>query len=235
MQASLLDEFASIFDGQKYIHRRSNLGDQVAVRLFEDLYALNRSHKLKTRVATRERVVNTGNRRRGVKARRGDGTFGELVPGAAPIEVPEYDVGRGEIASVEIGVEVKVLAKAMIKQIDRVIGDLVKQVDHFRRGGSQPICVGVVGVNYADHCTSYEGDRSYKTDGRKYAHPVQEATEAEKRLVEQAKPKFDEFLVLRYLATNEPPYRFAWKDEQGTALDYGAVMARLSAAYERRF
>ena len=50
------------------------------------------------------------------------------------IEDPGFAVARGPVATVEIGVEVKILAKAMIKQIDRVIGDLVKQVTHFRRG-----------------------------------------------------------------------------------------------------
>ena len=65
---------------------------------------------------------------RGVAARRGDGTFGEIIPGEAPILDQGYLVARGPIATVEIGVEVKILAKATIKQIDRVINDLRNQV-----------------------------------------------------------------------------------------------------------
>ena len=52
-----------------------------------------------------------------------------------------YLVARGPIATVEIGIEVKILAKAMIKQIDRVINDLRNQVVQFKRGGGNPICI----------------------------------------------------------------------------------------------
>jgi hypothetical protein len=37
----------------------------------------------------------------------------------------------------------------MIKQIDRVTGDLQKQVPQFPRGGGNPICVALVGINHA--------------------------------------------------------------------------------------
>ena len=57
-------------------------------------------------------------------ARRGDATFGEIIPGETPVVEPAIRLTRGPIATVEIGVEVKILAKAMIKQIDRVINDL---------------------------------------------------------------------------------------------------------------
>ena len=78
------------------------------------------------------RVLNAQNLRRGVASRRGDGTFGELVPGVAPFEMSGFKVARGPVATIEIGTEVKILAKAMIKQIDRVMGDLVGQVRTFR-------------------------------------------------------------------------------------------------------
>src|SRR5437667_4046459 len=68
----------------------------------------------------------------------------------------------------------------MIKQIDRVIGDLVRQVEEFRKTGGQPICIGFVGVNSAAGYTSYEGEREWPTDGKKHKHPVQEAAEAER-------------------------------------------------------
>ena len=140
------------------------------------------------------------------------------------------------MATVEIGVEVKILAKAMIKQIDRVQSDLAHQAQQFRHraGSSQPICVGIVGINYADVTTSYEGDRSYRTDGGKYKHPVQEAEQARLRLAAVAR-KYDEFLILKYRARNEPPYSFEWVNQKDTAMEYGAALIRISNEYQRRF
>jgi hypothetical protein len=232
----LLDEFQRLFNGKRYLHRQSTSGDLVAAHLFEDLGAIAKSKLLQSRIDERSRVLNTQNLRRGIKARRGDGTFGELIPNVEPLIETGYVVGRGPIATVEIGCEVKILAKAMIKQIDRVIGDLVKQVAQFRHGAGNPICVGIVGVNHADTYTSYEGERAWPTDGTgKYKHPVQEASEAESRLLIQAKPSFDEFLILRFRARNEPPYVFEWLDLRSTGLDYGAILTRISREYERRF
>ena len=105
--------------------------------------------------------MNTRNQRRGIQARRGDGTFGEIVPGAVAVQDPRFTVARGLVATVEIGVEVKILAKAMIKQIDRVSNDLDNQIRQFRKGAGDPICVGIVGINHSPFCTGYEGDRAY--------------------------------------------------------------------------
>jgi hypothetical protein len=140
------------------------------------------------------------------------------------------------VATVEIGVEVKILAKAMIKQIDRVESDLTHQVQHFKKraGSSKPICVGVVGINYASVVTSWEGDRSYRTDGVKYKHPIQEADQARARLREVA-GEYDEFLILRYRATNEPPHPFEWVDESDTRQSYIAALQRISNEYQARF
>jgi len=192
MDYRLLAEFKGLFDGKKYLHRDSSRGDWVAHHLYEDLISLGKSKLLAERVAKGEHVLSTRNTRRGIKARRGDGTFGELIPGVIAIVDPGFTVARGPIANVEIGVEVKILAKAMIKQIGRVTTDLKTQVDHFHRGAGTPICVGIVGVNYADYTIGYEGDREYRTDGGKYLHPNQEAAEAEARLSAEATPKFDE-------------------------------------------
>jgi hypothetical protein len=93
----------------------------------------------------------------------------------------------------------------------------------------------IVGINSALVCSSYEGDRVFITNGKRHKHPCQEAAEAEARLVAQAKPSFDEFLVLRYRATNTEPYDFGWVDLQVTALDYGAILTRISREYDRRF
>lgn len=235
MAYRLLGAFRATFEGKRYIHRDSSLGDFVAMQLYEDLYSVAKSKLLKKRIEEGERVLNVQNQRRGIKARRGDGTFGELVPAVEPIKDRGYKVARGPIATVEIGVEVKVLAKAMIKQIDRVIGDLTKQVSQFKRGAGNPICVGIVGINSAQVTTGYEGDRAFTTDGRKYKHPYQEAAEAERRIVEQAQPSFNELLFLRYRATNIEPFPFGWVDFKRTSEEYGAILIRISREYDHRF
>ena len=120
----LLKEFRGLFEDKKYQHRRSNLGDFVAMHLYEDLVAVNKSDRYLISVCDMSRVLNVQNRRKGIEARRGDGTFGELIVGETPQVDPGYKVARGPVATVEIGVEVKILAKAMIKQIDRVKSDL---------------------------------------------------------------------------------------------------------------
>jgi len=237
LEYRLLTEFRRLFEGQIYKHRASNQGDFVAMHLYEDLVTVKRSPKLIEAVVKRkERVLNVQNRRRGVAARRGDGTFGEIIPGEAPIFDPGYLVSRGPIATVEIGVEVKVLAKAMIKQIDRVINDLRNQVVQFKRGGGNPICVAVVGINQADRTVGYEGDRPFPTTGKAgFPHPCQEAPEAERRLRSEVASDFDEFLVLRFKATNTPPYPFEWANYDDTRLDYAAALSRISARYQQRF
>ena len=233
----LLAEFRRLFEGRAYRHRASNQGDFVAIHLYEDLVSVNRSSRYVDAVVNRkDRVLNVQNRRRGVLARRGDATLGEIIPGETPVIEPGYAVARGPIATVEIGVEVKILAKAMIKQIDRVINDLRNQVVQFRRGGGNPICVAVVGVNHAEVCVSYEGDRPFPTTGRSgFPHPIQEAAEAQRRLREQAQTVFDEFLILRYRATNAEPFPFSWVDFNAVRLDYAAVLSRVSSRYQQRF
>lgn len=231
----VLNRFRSLFDGVLYRHRDSSLGDSVAWRLPEDLYALHRSPRLNALIDSGERVINLRNTLRGIKSRRGDATFGEVVPHTLTVIAPGFIVHRGEIATVEVGTEVKILAKAMIKQIDRVIGDLTRQVQHFHKAGGNPICVGIVGVNYADKYTSVEGDKLWPTNGQKHKHPIQEATEAEKRLILTAADSFEEFIVLRFKARNEPPFLFEWVDEEQTASDYGAVLTRILRKYEVKF
>jgi len=235
MDYRLLAEFRGLFDGRKYLHRDSSRGDWVAYHLYEDLFTLGKSSVLVERIKNREHVLNVQNRRQGVKARRGDGTFGEIVPGIVAIVDPGFDVARGPIANVEIGVEVKILAKAMIKQISRVKTDLTNQVTQFQLGAGNPICVAVVGVNHADHAIGYERDRVWPTDGKQHRHPIQEAAEAEARLRNEIAPKFDECLILRYRATNDPPYPFDWVDYDETFKDYGAALIRISREYDKRF
>jgi hypothetical protein len=237
LEYRLLTEFRRLFENKIYKHRDSSQGDFVAMHLYDDLVTINRSPKLvEAAINRKDRVLNVQNKRRGVAARRGDGTFGEIIPGETPIIDPGYLVARGPIATVEIGIEVKILAKAMIKQIDRVINDLRNQVNQFKHGGGNPICVAVVGINQAESTIGYEGDRPFPTTGKQgFLHPYQEAPEAERRLLALAAPDFDEFIILRFKASNTPPYPFEWANYKETRLDYAAALSRISARYQQRF
>ena len=232
---NLLVAFEGLFSNEKYRHRDSSNGDWVAAHLTEDLLELNRSPKFVTRVKSAMSVQNLANARRGIKSRRGDGTLGEIIPGTDTRYDPAFKVARGEIATIEIGAEVKILHKAMIKQIDRVIGDLRKQVEQFKAHGSRPISVGIVGINHAPYTVGYEGQRSYRTGEGVGPHPIQEAAEAERRLLHFARPSFDEFVILKYIATNEAPFAFSWVNKRSTELDYAAALVRTSSEYEKRF
>jgi hypothetical protein len=228
----LLDTFRDLFSGQAYHHRKSGQGDFVAIQFYEDLYNLGRSQKYLNRVNQGLSVLNVQNRRTGVSARRGDGSFGEAVPNVSAITDAGYAVKRGPIATIEIGIEVKIVHKAMLKQIDRVITDMKNQVAEFRHHHGTPITVGIVGVNCEQYTVSYEADRTYKTTGKGgYAHPYQEADEAERRLRALAGPSFDEFLVLRYKATNEAPFPFSWDNPTKVSHEYGAILSRVSTRF----
>jgi hypothetical protein len=232
---AVLRTFRQTFEGTRYKHRDSSLGDFVASHLYEDLVALNKSATLIRRVQAHECVVNLANKTVGKPSRRGDGIFGELVPTVVAVSEKGLHVARGEIANIQIGAETKILAKAMNKQIRRVTGDLIGQIGHFRAAGGNPICVAFVGINSAPNCTSYEGEREWPTDGKKHKHPIQEAAGAERRLRETALPHFDEFQFLRFRATNVPPYPFEWVDYAQTAKEYGALLVRISREYDKRF
>ena len=232
---ALLQTFRGLFEGKPYLHRKSNLGDLVASHLYEDLVALNKSTKLAERVEHHERVVNQKNLMTGKPSRRGDGTFGELVPAAVALTEKGMLVARGPVATIEIGAETKILAKAMIKQIDRVITDLINQAAQFKRGGGNPICVAFVGINFAVKYVSFEGRKRWPTDGKKYKHPIQEAAQAEQRLKERASSAFDEFQILGFRATNARPFPFEWVDLGRTEMEYSAVLTRVSREYDRRF
>ncbi|MDC0403399.1 hypothetical protein OAM14_04545 [Candidatus Pelagibacter sp.] len=236
MAYKLLEQFRSMFTGQPYLHRKSNQGDIVASYLFEDLYDLGRSKKFVAAVKTQTSVSNRQNKQVGLTKRRGDGTFGEKVPNAPHVVPPGLSVAVGEVATIEIGAEVKVLAKAMIKQLDRVGTDMENQVKEFKKHGGKPICVGIIGVNRAPVYTSYEGKAVWKTDGKTYKHPIQEADDAERRLVTRVAPSFDEIIVLRFTVANIAPFNdFQWVDLKDTEMRYGAALVRISREYEHRF
>lgn len=233
---ALLRTFRAVFDGTKYNHRNASLGNLVATQLYEDLVSLGLSKALTNRVHRHQCVVNVKNLPTGKVFRRGDGTFGELVPRETALTESGLLVARGPIANVQIGAETKILAKAMIKQIDRVIGDLQRQVEEFRKAGGNPITVAFVGINSALSYTSYEGERIFSTDGTgRYRHPAQEAAEAETRLLTLAKHVFFDFQILRFRATNVPPFPFEWVDYEITQREYAAVLVRISREYDKRF
>ncbi len=232
---ALLRTFRSLFESKPYRHRIANLGDLVASYLYEDLVALGKSAKLTERVRYHERVVNLKNLMTGKPGRRGDGTFGELVPAAIALTEKGMLVARGPVATIEIGAETKILAKAMIKQIDRVINDFTNQVAQFKRGGGNPICVAFIGINFAEQYVSLEGRKRWPTDGKRYKHPIQEAAQAELRLNEKARSAFDEFQLLRFRATNAKPFPFEWLNLEQTTMEYSSVLTRVSREYDRRF
>jgi hypothetical protein len=231
----LLTCFESLFRGQPYLHRNSTLGDQVASYFYEDLHEIKRSAHFNEHVDSGRWVVNARNNAQGIQSRRGDGTFGELVPSQGSSPAQNYAVQRGPVTSVEIGVEVKILHKAMIKQIDRVIGDLRKQVGEFKQSNPDAISLAIVGINHAAYTVGYEGLRLYKTDGRANRHPISEAADAENRILAKARPSYDELLILRYIATNETPFDFAWLDVKDTEANYSAAMLRIARHYDSRF
>jgi hypothetical protein len=235
MPYRLLDKFRGLFNGVRYRHRDSSLGDSITSYFYDDLAELGRSAKLRQALEHHTSVVNTKNVMVGKSARRGDGTFGERVPNTPAVSAQGHHVAFGKVATVDIGIEVKILAKAMIKQVDRVGTDMLNQAMEFRRHGGNPICVGIVGINRAAAYTSYEGVRSWPTDGRKHKHPIQEAEEAELRLIARVRGSFDEFIVLRFEATNVPPHPFSWVDLADTEDHYAASLLRVSREYDLRF
>jgi hypothetical protein len=92
-----------------------------------------------------------------------------------------------------------------------------------------------VGINFSETYTSYEGERSYTTDGKRNKHPIQEAPTAEARLRAEVQSAFDEFLILKFLATNTAPYPFTWVDFNALNLEYNALLTRVSREYDARF
>jgi hypothetical protein len=207
LEYRLLTRFEQTFADGPYLHRNSQLGNRIADYLFDDLYALRGDSRLRHDVDGGRVVLNPKGVSPGLKVRRGDGSFGSILPGYSPLPRRGYLVPVGPTAGVEIGAEVKILAKAMIKQIDRVISDLCGQAHHFRSKSPHAVSLGIVGINFAPAYVSYEGARSFAT-GTYGPPPFQEAPEATRRLMDRADGCFEEFLVLPFRATNSAPYPF---------------------------
>lgn len=233
MDLLILEEFQRLFKDRRYLHRRSGQGDLVARMFYEDLYALNRSKTFQECVDERHCVVNTSNTVTGKKSRRGDGLFGEALPGSTPELQPGCNVAVGPTANIQVGAEVKIFGKAMVKQIDRVINDLRHQASVFRETNPSAIAIGIVGVNHAEKYVSYEGDRPYPAEGREA--PAREAPRIIERLKNEAKPLYDEFLILPFQATNTDSYPFAWINLPSTEQETNAALLRTLRLYEARF
>lgn len=230
----LLGAFEGLFLNKPYKHRVSTLGNFVATHLYEDLLEHGDSAKFIDRVSTAKGAVNIDGSTRGVRARRGDGTFGSVVPGSTPEHVKGFAALQGMVALTHIGAEFKIIATAHLKQIDRVLTDLVGSASSLKEKSHNAITVGFAAVNYSERWTGIEGTRSFPVE-RKPQRAIQESEETSRRLLEVARPAFDEFILLRFKATNQEPYPFAWLDERGTAADYGAALIRISDLYEQRF
>lgn len=233
MPFRLLDGFRQIFQGQAYRHRSSTQGDRLARLVYEDLYALDRSAIFKSRIDSLECVVNVTNRVTGFKVRRGDGSFGESLPTVPGTKEPGFVVGIGPTANVQIGIEVKVVATAMIKQIDRVINDLKNQAVQFRNRNPSAITIAIVGVNHAPQYSSYEGERIFVAQGAR--SPAAEAPKAIDRLDAGARHHYDEFIALPFNATNSAPFPFEWNELVPTENLYAALLVRTLRLYETRF
>jgi len=227
----LLEAFRNLFVGKIYRHRSSVLGDRVACYLYDDLYLLNRSPKYTARIDKGVIAVNAGNRIKGKSGRRGDGTLGEVVPGGKLTTVKDYLVSRGPVATLEIGSETKIMATKMIAQIDRVMNDLREQSKVFTSYSKDSFKVGIVGVNFANEYTSHQGVHDFPAE----IPPSQESIEVIRRIKESVLSHYDEFLFLRFKASNRAPYRFEWVNEKETRLEYGSSLIRISARYEQLF
>lgn len=228
----LLEQFAATFRKGPYLHRSPSLGNRIGRELFEDLVFHDVSSPLVERVHSRREVVTTTGEIYGRKrVRRNDSFSGKPPAGELDIRSIEGSlVSEGVIAEPHIGCEVKILAKAQQKQIDRVINDLRGFGVRMRSLHVRCINIALVGVNHESKYVSYEGDRQYRDSLR-----PNEAMQTEERLLE-LRDDFDEVLVLSFRATNEAPkFPFAWVDESKARRDYGAILTRIGSLYDERF
>ncbi|HVL53733.1 MAG TPA: hypothetical protein VM344_05680 [Vitreimonas sp.] len=228
----LLAKFEETFRQGPYLHRNSQLGNRIADFLFDDLYLLDPTSRFHLDVDAGRIALNPKGVSPGLRARRGDGSFGPVVPGYTPLPYIGHVIPVSPTAEVDLGAEVKILAKAMIKQIDRVISDLCGQSREFKTKSPDALTIGLIGLNVADRYVSFEGARRYPT-GDYGPHPYQEAPEAERRLLASAEPCYQEFLILPFRASNDPPFQFDWARERETRDRYGAMLTRLLRSYER--
>lgn len=160
----LLTRFEATFRQGPYKHRSANLGNRIGRELFEDLFTHAVSARLADRMRSQSEIVTVSSEIYGRKrVRRNDSFSGRPPAGELDIRTPTgCDVSEGVIAEPRIGCEVKILAKAQQKQIDRVINDLRGFGSRMRSLHARCINVAVVGVNHESEYVSYEGERQYR-------------------------------------------------------------------------
>lgn len=235
MPYKTLTSFEALFSGVFFNHRVHTNGDKVSINVFEDALATQASPKLTTRVAADHVVANAANRNAGINARRPDGTFGMRVQHVPAITIPGFAIKRGQTVSAQIGVEVKILSKAMSRQVGRVISDLRDGASEIRASNAQAITLAIVGINHAPYYVSMEGETEWRTTGSgRYKHPYQEAGRMEPMIRAALGQTFDEMLFLHFSATNDSPYPFAWVNSGQTNLLCGAIIGRIVQMYEQR-
>jgi hypothetical protein len=115
------------------------------------------------------------------------------------------------------------------------VSSLTDQAVVFRNGNPDVICVAIVGINYAPSYLAYEGERTQLTDGKKYAHPIQQAAAAEAKVRADLQGVYEEVIVLPFVATNQPSLAFQWANLTKVQNEYGAALIRISREYQRRF
>ena len=228
----LLETFRRTFAETRYIHRNSTLGNKIGRELFEDLLKHEVSVRYKEHVGQRSGVVNSGGKIVTPRAiRRNDSIFGKPPAGVTLDEADRrFFVAEGPVAEPRIGCEVKIIAKSLQKQIDRVINDLDGFVLRMKSLRQDCINVAVVGVNHESDYEGHEGERRFK-----HKLKNREPLNGMAKLREELLGRYDELLVFPFRASNQPPYPFAWLDRRQVDLDYGAALTRVGELYERRF
>jgi hypothetical protein len=228
----LLEAFRRTFAGTLYKHRNSTLGNKIGRELFEDLLALLVSARYTEHVERGAGVVNSGGRIHSPRAiRRNDSIFGKPPAGVSlQARKGSLSIPEGPVAEPRLGCEVKIIAKSQQKQIDRVISDLENFSLRMKSLSRKCINVAIVGVNQESDYVGYEGERAFRHTLRD-----QEPVGVMAKLKEQLLGRYDELLILRFKATNQPPYPFAWVDAHRVELDYGSALTRVGGLYQRRF
>lgn len=206
----------------------------MAAHLYEDLYERGYSPKLKERVDAAACVLNVAGATRGVKARRGDGTFGAVVPNVHPLREQEFHVLRGPVALTQISVEVKIIATARLAQVGRVINDLEGSAKALKEKSRAAVTVAITGVNYSERYTGFEGERKYPID-RAADRARRESEQTCARLEQAVRPAFDELILFMFKATNRPPFPFSWLRASNTEEEYGSALVRIARLYDERF
>jgi hypothetical protein len=231
----LLREFEGTFRGHPYIHRRANTGDKLAALFYEDLF----EHSLQAhpkgsyvrRIQKKESVINTPNRVTGRRSRRADGTLGARVPVDNAEQIEGRHVARAPIATLQVGIEFKIMATKMTAQMDRVATDLRNQANELKQLNANAIRVAIVGVNHASAYEGYEGTRVFRAKRA----PAAEAAAVIEFIVAGVESHFDELIVLRFAATNIAPFPFDWIDLNATRRLYSAANLRVGDLFQQRF